>query len=202
MDKVTGIQDREKLAPRMGLWDSIYSAPNLSRQIYADDTSVKKGIHFLTNSDISIIEDWGCGYGGVKNYLPPGVQYRGIDGSHSPFADVVADLELYSSSVDAIFIRHVLDHNPRWENVLKNALKSFRKRMVLILFTPYQETTRAIREYPNWENTGQSMWDIGFKREDIVSHFQGLSWGAEENLKTKTGYEVEHIFYLERTSTR
>jgi hypothetical protein len=195
-EKVSGIADEPP--SRKGLWDSIYKEGTYGRQVYADDTTVKKGVHFLTHPEIRLVEDWGCGYGGVKNYLPVGVSYRGVDGSHSRFADIIADLESYRSSVDAIFLRHVLEHNPRWKKVLENALASFRKRMVLILFTPWQTQTRVIREYPNWEGTGVSMWDIGFKREDILAHFGDLRWGSEQELETNTGYGVEHIFYLER----
>lgn len=183
---------------RAGLWDSDYSKQGYQRQVYGDDTTVRKGAAFLNQPDIITVEDWGCGYGGVKLYLAAHQKYIGIDGSRSLFADKIADLEKYTSSADGIFLRHVLDHNPNWQTVLTNALSSFKKRMVLILFTPYQEETRVIREYPNWGGSGQSMWDIGFKRSDIIDFFSHLKWSSEENLQTKTGYSVEHIFYLER----
>ena len=196
--KTDGLPQKAKETPREGLWNGYYQKASYQRQVYGDDTSVLKGCAFLNSPDIDTIEDWGCGYGGVKLYIAPHQQYVGVDGSQSLYADKHADLERYISSPDAIFMHHVLEHNPNWEKVLDNALLSFRKRMVLILFTPFQETTRVLREYPNWEGTGHSMWDIGFCRDDIVSCLQGLRYFSEEGLATRTGYGVEHIFYLER----
>jgi len=72
--------------------------------------------------------------------------------------------------------------------------------MVLTLFTPYQDETKVIHRYPNFNNTGVEMVDIGFAREDIVSRIEagGIKWSALENIKTETLYHVEHMFLLEK----
>jgi hypothetical protein len=197
-----GLPAQAQGVSRAGLWNADYKHGQYERQVYGDDTTVRRGVFFLNEPDIVTVEDWGCGYGGVKLYLAPHQQYIGIDGSHSKFADKMADLETYRSSADAIFMRHVLDHNPQWSKVLDNALASFTKRMVLILFTPYQETTRMLREYPGWGGTEHSMFDIGFRREDIVERFGSIWFRSEENIRTRTGYEVEHMFYLDKRVQR
>jgi hypothetical protein len=183
---------------RKDLWNVFYSNYKGERQIYCDDSTVRKGAAFLNVPDVKVIEDWGCGYGGLKNYIGSTQKYIGIDGSASPFADEIVDLEEYTSKVDAIFMRHVLEHNPNWGKILKNVMASFEKRMVLILFTPFLEITRIINEYPYWGNTNISMVDIAFKKEDITQYFVGVNWSCEENLCTNTEYRIEHIFYLNK----
>ena len=195
-ETVDGLPAAARAVSRLGLWDSDYGHQNYGRQTYAEDTTVRKGAAFLNDPAIRTVEDWGCGYGGLKLYLPAWIQYVGIDGSQSKFADKIADLESYRSSVDAVFLRHVLEHNPNWHLVLENAVASFTRKMVLVLFTPFQPATRVLREYPGWGGTPHSMWDIGFRREDIISRFSGAQWSSEEGLRTQTGYGVEHIFYL------
>jgi hypothetical protein len=87
----------------------------------------------------------------------------------------------------------VLEHDEAWEAILVNALKSFTNRMVLVLFTPFSETTRQIGF-----NAAQGVPDIAFAKDDLVQHFSDVRWTLEDNVKTKTQYGVEHIFYLER----
>lgn len=182
---------------RVGLWNRKYSKQRW-RRMYGDPSTAKKAAAFLKQPDIKTIEDWGCGHGGFKRLIGFRQTYIGIDGSKTRYADKIADLETYRSTVDAIHMRHVLEHNPNWQAVLNNALASFTKRMVLTLFTPFVEKTHVIAEYPDFTGTGVVMVDVAFRREDIVSRFEGISWTSEENLKTRTQYDVEHIFYLSK----
>lgn len=182
---------------RIGLWDAGY-AGNPPRAVYGDPLTLTMAAAFLDRPEIVTVEDWGCGLGGCRDFLRADQRYVGIDGSHSPHADRIADLECYTSDVDAIHMRHVLEHNPGWERILTNALASFRRRMVLTLFTPWTEHTCVLAEYPNFLGTGVTMVDIAFCRADIVAHFGEINWRAEENLVTRTQYGVEHVFFLER----
>lgn len=183
--------------PRLGLWDRTY-AGSPGRAVYGDPLTVEKAAAFFKHREIATVEDWGCGLGGLKNHLAKRQRYIGVDGSRSPYADVIADLEHYKSEADAIHLRHVLEHNPRWEIVLDNVLRSFRRRLVLTLFTPLMEETRVIAEYPNFNGTGVTMVDIAFRREDIVSRLTGFDWKAQEGLRTRTQYGVEHMYFLRR----
>ena len=94
------------------------------------------------------IEDWGCGLGGFRAFVPAG-KYRGIDGSHSPFADEVVDLTTYTSEAEGVFIRHVLGHDHAWEAILRNAVASFRRKLVLVLFTPFRGSSSTDCSW-NW----------------------------------------------------
>ncbi len=182
---------------RLGLWNKSYEG-NPREQLYGDPSTAKVAGAFLNQRDIDTVEDWGCGFGGFKAYIGDRQTYIGVDGSQSRAATVIADLETYTSNVDAIHMRGVLAHNPNWESILLNAIASFNKRMVLTLFTPFQETTAVIDRMPNFNNTGVDMIDIGFARQDIVKHLSELTWFSIENIKTDTKYHVEHVFFLKK----
>lgn len=182
---------------RLGLWDATYRGAH-PRAVYGDATTARVAGGYLNREDIQTVEDWGCGLGGFKHCIGAAQRYVGIDGSRSPYADLIADLTQYTSSADAVHVRHVLEHNPDWAPILANALRSFRRRMVLTLFTPFQDATRIIATYANFNGSGVDMIDIGFAREDIVRGFGDLDWFSIENIRTDTQYGVEHVFFLER----
>jgi len=168
--------------------------------MYDDPLTAKKAAEFIKKIGIKTIEDWGCGYGGFRNYIGDFQEYIGIDGSQSRYTDKIVDLEKYTSNIDAIHIRHVLEHNIHWVKILENAIQSFQNCMVLTIFTPFVQETTIVAEYPNFENTGITMVDIAFKREDIVKYFANLQWTSEENIKTETQYGIEHMFFLQKIS--
>jgi len=173
-----------------GKWDTLYRADQPARP-YGDTLTYEKAAQFL--GELAAVEDWGCGWAWFRRQLKGAVRYKGVDGSWSPFADEVADLTRYTSRVEGILLRHVLEHNPGWEAILANALGSFTRRMVLVLFTPFSEETRVIAY-----NEALRIPDISFAKADLVRHFTGLEWTLEENLRTNTQYGVEHVFYLKR----
>ena len=80
--------------------------------------------------DCSFVEDWGCGMGWMRTLVSP-ERYRGIDGTKTPFSDAVVDLVKYRSKVSAVFMRHVLEHNYRWADILDNALASFKEALAI-----------------------------------------------------------------------
>jgi hypothetical protein len=174
----------------VGKWDQVYECHPAPRP-YGATLTYEKAARFL--GGLATVEDWGCGWAWFKRYLDPSMHYRGIDGSRSPGADVVADLTTYSSDADGILLRHVLEHNPDWVTILGNAVRSFRKRLVLVLFTPFAERTHVLKH-----DGATGAPDLSFARVDLVRFFDGLDWSSEENLKTDTQYGVEHVFYVER----
>ena len=157
--------------------------------IYGDVTTYQLAADFL--SDVSEVEDWGCGLGGFRRFCK--TQYIGVDGSWTSGCDRVVDLVKYRSNPEGILLRHVLEHNPEWSIVLKNAVESFRRKMCVVIFTPFSETTHALHWWPKL-----NVPDISFNRDELVSHFAGLRMRSEENLKTRSQYHVEHVFYLEK----
>jgi SAM-dependent methyltransferase len=167
-----------------GRWD--YSASN--QFAYDADDSYRHGIAFLDGHG-TVVEDWGCGTAYAKRFVEKSA-YVGVDGSPSAFVDKVVDLQSYRSEVDCVFMRHVLEHNHGWRLILWNALASFRKRMVLIVFTPFAESERKIAD-----NDG--IPDLSLRRSDLMDMFVGLAV-REEAIKSATQYGQEHIFFLER----
>ena len=133
---------------------------------YGDDATYKSGIAFLDGH--GTIEDWGCGFGNARAFVTKS-EYFGIDGS-SPYADKVVDLSTYRSDVECIYMRHILEHNVAWRDILTNAVASFRKRMVLVIFTPLAETTRVIATSDNI--TSVPVPDISFRKEDLTEYLR------------------------------
>jgi hypothetical protein len=160
---------------------------------YGDDTTYRKGLAFLDGH--GTIEDWGCGWAHARTFVRRSA-YVGVDGS-SPHADRIVDLRTYVSDVDCIFMRHVLEHNLEWRRILTAALSSFRKRLVLIIFTPFVEATRVLAV--DRGVTAVPVPDIAFRREELVAHFGGLHW-RQESMATESMYSIEHIFYLSKGS--
>jgi hypothetical protein len=168
---------------------------NVQKFYYGDDTTYKKGIAFLDGH--GTIQDWGCGFAHARTFVR-GSRYIGLDGS-SPHADKNVDLTEYTSDTECIFMRHVLEHNVHWHRIINNAIASFRNRMVLVIFTPWSETTRVIA-------TGESVTslpipDISFRKEDLTECFKEMRY-TEESLQTDTQYKTEHVFYIEKRSRR
>jgi hypothetical protein len=174
-----------------GLWNDAYRGAT-AVQPYGDITTYLKGAEFLKGL---ALEDWGTGLGWMRQYCKD-VEYVGLDGSRTPFANLVVDLCSYRSHTPGLFMRHVLEHNRRWREILINAVASFQHRMVLVTFSPYQtDQTRILAEHEY--TPGSFIPDIGFLREDLVREFSPYLV-KEETLKTQTQYQTETVYYLEK----
>lgn len=196
----------------VGKWDRWYDGLTLDEpQTYGDDITYRMGAEWLRGSNI--VYDWGCGKGGFV-YVASGMMKEwplldtfpvlGIDGSKTPFADITTDLVTYRVNLSgfskdfkaSVFMRHVLEHNRKWIDILTNAIASFNHRMVLVLFTPLQEETHEIA----W-NVDPGVPDIGFAAADIEWIFEnhGLSY-TRGTYKTGTQYGEETVFFVEKSS--
>jgi hypothetical protein len=182
----------------VGKWDRWYSlmSEEDGPQPYGDSDTYKLGAEHLAGC--SVIEDWGCGKGWLRTLVEP-ERYRGIDGSHSPFADEVADLTTYHSDVAGIFIRHVLEHDYRWREILSNAIESFRERMALIIFTPMHQSDEFPAAWHDHEiawNEDPGVPDLSLPTDYIENAF--ATAGAVVAHTTidspQTQYGVETIF--------
>lgn len=178
----------------LGKWDGWFDA---EPRPLAKSESYELGAQWLVDCDL--VEDWGCGAGWLSKFVPAD-RYRGIDGSSTPFATSIVDLETYRSSVPGIFMRHVLEHNPRWQLVLGNALDSFTERMVLVLFTPLGKVTRDLEfeDPPGVPNLSFCVDDLTQPMND-----RGIDWKVTE-LDTKVRFGarkrkgVETMFFLQK----
>jgi hypothetical protein len=155
---------------------------------YDEETSYQLGMAHLDGQG-TIIEDWGCGSTFAKKFVSQS-RYVGIDGSTSPHADVKTELQEYRSEADCIFMRHVLEHNWGWRQILENAISSFRKRMTLIIFTPFANSDEAIA-------FNGAVPDLSLSRSELTAFFAGLNV-REETIVSATQYGTETIFYLEK----
>lgn len=178
----------------LGKWDRWYAllGDAAEPQPYAQTITYELGAAWL--ADCETVEDWGCGKGWLRTLIDPG-RYRGIDGSASPFADEIADLADYRSEVPGVFMRHVIEHDPRWREILANALASFTHRMVLILFTPLAEQTHDIA----WE-VDPGVPNLAFALVDLAAVFAeagAVTW-HQTTLATPSQFGTETVFYLQR----
>ena len=145
-------------------------------------TTYKRAIEFL---DIGgTLEDWGGGTGYARQFVKKS-DYILIDGSWSKFDDKVVELEEYTSDADCILMRHVLEHNYGWEQILRNAVNSFQKKMALVIFTPLAEETCIISDAASRFPTHS------FKCSDLTDLMSGIVPIIQPVFK-------EHIFYLEK----
>jgi hypothetical protein len=180
------------MATNLGKWDRIYGLPGTEEPApYADTPTYRMGAAWL--KDCALIEDWGCGKGWLRTLVDP-LRYRGIDGSHTPHADVIADLANYRSQVPGVFMRHVLEHDYRWEQILDGALASCTERMALVLFTPLVDETHDLEfeDPPGVPN-------LAFRLQDLTARMDaaGVTY-TRRTVKSTAKYGAETIFRISR----
>jgi hypothetical protein len=177
----------------LGKWDRWYQLLRLTRReaSYGDLTTYYMAASFL--ADCAAVEDWGCGAGGFSPFCRG--EYIGVDGSETPFASRIADLTRYRSEVDGLLLRHVLEHNYNWPRIIEGAVASFRKKLCIVLFTPFSDTTR---ELAHNRRRGVDAPDLSLATEEIEAHFPGLTWVLFRDLATRTQYGVEHVYCVWR----
>ncbi len=168
-------------------WDKAF-ARNFQSHPFGDTITYQMGAEFI--GDLPV-EDWGCGLGWYRQYAKG--PYCGLDGSPSRFCDKVGELGEYRSQTPALFMRHVLEHNAfDWQTILDNAVASFTKRMVLIIFTPFREFTIELKV----EHEGDPP-QISFAWSDVTDRFGDASWTSQPTA-SRTQHGVENVFYLEK----
>ena len=178
-------------------WYKNLNQSNIGSYVYGDTITYRLGYDYL--SDCETVQDWGCGTGGFKRFFINNNtihKYKGVDGSVTPFADIKADLTKYTTECDGIFMRHVLEHNYEWKSILENACKSFNKKMCLILFTPFTESTVKIADNLS---SGVDVPDLSFRLNDLTEIFDSHNIKYRiDTFETGTQYSIEHVFYLEK----
>ncbi|GLS52140.1 hypothetical protein [Methylobacterium gregans] len=177
-----------------GKWNEWYKGipdKDPAPSLYAEATTYRMAASFFADTDV--VEDWGCGRGGFKIFCLS--KYVGVDGSRTPFADKIVDLCNYETRSDGILLRHVLEHNYQWEMVLKNAIKSFDRKLCIVLFTPFADTTTEIAHN---RHIGVDVPDLSLAKSEIEKHLIGLKWKLAEGITTKSQYKVEHIYFVWR----
>lgn len=151
-------------------------------------------------ADCASIEDWGCGRGWFRQFVT--VPYKGIDygvdlmEAHNDFVDEYADLRDYVGNAQGIFMRAVLEHNLDWRSILANAMRSFSRKLCLVIFTPFSDETHPIA-WDDRDRYAEPVPDMSFRLEDITDHFAGLDW-YQERIENQSQYGEETLFYVTR----
>ncbi len=143
--------------------------------------------------DLESMEDWGCGNAWLKRCMDRPEIYRGIDGSSSPFADEIDDLATRQTSVAGIVLRHVLEHNDNWQEVLDNAIACARERLCIVLFTPLAEETTVLHREPDYGDVPV----ISFSLVDICDRLrvrEGARWDIVTLESPSTTHHTETVF--------
>lgn len=177
-----------------GKWDFFYEDVT-ERDHYIDTKSYKMGADWLT--ECSEVEDWGCGKGWFAK-VAEDLNVISIDGSNSPFADKIVDLEDYTSNVEGVFMRSVAEHNFEWKKVLTNLAQSFTKRAFVEFYTPMEEhgeEATLIMMSPGWDNIPElsiprPVWHSILKEYGITFSY--------ETFKSDTFYGEETVYWLEK----
>lgn len=170
----------------MKTWDAWYVGL-LEPEPYGDTRSYGLAEKFL--SDCETVQDWGCGKGWFKTLRPDAV---GVDGTQTPFSDVVTDLRSYICWTDGVLLRHVLEHNYDWAQILLNAVNSAQHKLCIILFTPLGEETKEIAFT---EQLGVP--DLSFALSDLLAYLEDFSVEMS-GFPSATQYGQETILYCTR----
>jgi hypothetical protein len=160
----------KKSSPAMHQWDHHYA--NLSApEPYGDSPSYRMAAEWMHGC--ITVEDWGCGKGWLRSLIDREA-YLGVDGSKSPFADVVDDLATRITVCDGIVLRHVLEHCDNWADVLDNAVRSAIERLCIVLFTPVADQTHVLAREPEYGDVPV----ISFALADLTDRLEG-QWTHE-----------------------
>lgn len=176
-----------------GRWDNWYVGLRRNDpQPYGNSDSYQILADWMAGCDT--VEDWGCGKGWMRQFVPDTVAYIGVDGSHTPFADIIVDLRHYRPDPKpcGIMIRHVLEHDHHWEMILANAVASARQRLGIALFTPMQDQTRVIDH-----TEVVDVPDIGFAESDLVELFADHDWTRIDLPASPTKYGTETVYLID-----
>jgi hypothetical protein len=180
-------------------WDDLYR--NLPGQpsafIYGDTATYELGAKFL--ADCETVQDWGCGAGGFKRFRPDSI---GVDGSITPHATFQASLALHDQTSDGIFMRHVLEHNHNWRDILTNAIRRARKKVCVVLFTPMVEGETQELELATQQNfaAGILVPTLSLSHRALIDTI--LAAGPEfsdfrmEQVKSDTAFGIEIIIRI------
>lgn len=182
----------------IGAWNKWYAKTTKPLRM-GNVITYREAIAFLDQPGFTI-EDWGGGTGFARQLVRNGA-YKVIDGSQNSIVEglIVDDLTTRRCSVDCIMIRHVLEHNENWQAILRNALTSFTKRMVLITFTPFAPGTETILSHkgkvPAWNERQLPLLVI----EELIKA-SGSAWDVRQFGKPQPRL-TEHVFRIAKDNS-
>lgn len=135
---------------------------------YGEESSYEAAVEFLDG--LGLVEDWGCGTAWAKRHFKRS-KYVGVDGTKSPWCDEVDDLVTRTSSPDGILLRHVLEHNYKWRDLLANACVCAKSKITIVFFVPFSLVERD--HIPSL-----FVPTLGLVRDDVIAVLNG--WNITE----------------------
>lgn len=159
----------------------------LQHDVYGATDTYRLAAEWL--AECATVEDWGGGSGHFARYLPDSAAYLCVDGTPQARRQVLADVSKHQSDADGILLRHVVDMTEDWRAVLGNALRSFRRRMVVITFTPDAPHTCVAKH--------KSGWPVRHFNPDDLRAAMGAHLRRDVFLHTT---HPERVYFLERAS--
>jgi hypothetical protein len=179
-----------------GKWDVFYKDLE-DRDHYIDSDSYRVGASYL--SDCKTVEDWGCGKGWFGQVATEfNLEVIGIDGSKTPFADKVVDLEGYTSRVEGIFMRSVAEHNFEWEKILTNLVKSFTKKAFVQFYTPMNfdsDEGILIQLSPGYDNIPEISIPTSIWHKILLEN--NVEWKSTK-VDSPLAYDEETYYFLQK----
>ena len=157
-------------------------------KMYGSSMTYEMAAAFL--NDCEVVEDWGCGRGAFTLFRKKPI--IGVDGTQTPYVHKVADLQHYTSDVEGILLRHVLEHNDNWKDVLTNAINSAKKKLCIVLFIPLSEN--GTEEISRAEDT--NIPGLSIDKTEFLECFSHLKYVHAGRLYTDANYRNEHVFYI------
>lgn len=123
----------------VGKWDNWYRGLDKSQpQPFGGGDTYHMAAEWLRECET--VGDWGCGKGAFRPFVREPQKYFGFDGSATPFAHQIVDLADFRFPTEGLLMRHVIEHDYRWRDILINADRSYTHRMMIVLFTPMIES--------------------------------------------------------------
>jgi hypothetical protein len=187
---------------RKDLWNDFWENRDPKKEYInskENNITMELSSEIFSKYNITSIEDWGCGNCVFKEYLDNNIKYVGVDGSNTGYQNKIEDLTNYVTEVDSIYLRHVLEHNNDYKKIFKNALESFRKVLILVLFTPFT-SNNEIDILNTCDLRGKTIPDIAFNKKHLIDIIEqnNCSYELLENIKSKTMYNYEQIFIIKK----
>lgn len=187
---------------RQNLWNDFWKNRDPKNEYVnskKNNITMELSSKIFSKYNVTLIEDWGCGNCVFKEYLNNNIKYVGVDGSETGYQNKIEDLTKYVTEVDGIYLRHVLEHNGEYKKIFKNALESFNKVFILVLFTPFT-SNNEIDVLKTCNLKDKPIPDIAFNKKHIIDIIEqnNCSYELLENIKSNTSYKYEQIFIIKK----
>lgn len=93
---------------------------------------------------------------------------------------------------DTIYMRHVLEHNPHYTELLNECFKLARYSIFINFFLPPEDTPEDIINFDGY------FYHNRYSRKLFEKFITDAGWGIKEEIEFKTSNSIDHIIVLEK----